>query len=190
MFSSAPRTEQNKTLIIVGSYHIGKEKIFLHLARDLGLKVYASSDKLRTLRALNLFPSSSLAEGAGKKWSFMDVFTSDMAAATVHVVPMNVIRADLLEAYLSQPQLKNFKRVVGFRPTGWAGNKPHHKVHTHRVTIHQVPYSEHSTFKELRDFIRVMAMLNVKRIMPTVNMGKRREMIAMFSDLVPNVSEF
>ncbi|SRR6266498_358372 len=96
-------------------------------------------------------------------------------------------------AYLESLQ-QTFKYVMAFRPTGWT-YKPNEgqKFSTSSTTeeilntrtpftidsirptystptcqIFGVPYSEHSSFRELAAFVM---SLNVKQIIPTVNIG-------------------
>ncbi len=73
-----------------------------------------------------------------------------------------------------------YSRLVVFKPTGWAGNSPHVE-HTPVATIHHVPYSEHSSFAELRAFVE---FVRPRRIIPTVNGASASEQIARFADLV------
>ena len=45
----------SKTLFLVGSYSIGKEKIFIEIAKQYGLKIFVPAYRLRTMRMLDLF---------------------------------------------------------------------------------------------------------------------------------------
>jgi DNA cross-link repair 1A protein len=64
--------------------------------------------------------------------------------------------------------------VVGFRPTGWTQQTATDKTRTRgrrrqlqkTVIMYEVPYSEHSSFSELRAFVH---WFNPGRIVPSVN---------------------
>lgn len=66
--------------------------------------------------------------------------------------------------------------MLAFKPTGWTFRNTFSSVHdikpiTHgAVTIFGVPYSEHSSFDELKMFING---LRPKHVIPTVNNGKK-----------------
>ena len=49
--------------------------------------------------------------------SFLDEFLTCLPRAMAQVVPMNHIRADRMRQYCGT--WKRYKRVIGFRPTGW-----------------------------------------------------------------------
>lgn len=65
----------SRTLIVCGSYTIGKEKVFQAISQHLNLKIYVSSDKLKILNCLDNSLSQSL--------------TIDKSQAQIHVLSMN-----------------------------------------------------------------------------------------------------
>ncbi|OWM80540.1 hypothetical protein CDL15_Pgr019820 [Punica granatum] len=107
---------QPRTLVVVGAYSIGKERVYLSISQALG----SLSNYLKTYK----------------------------------------------DQYVA---------LLAFRPTGWTfseavGNqldliRPTSKSN---ITIYGVPYSEHSSFTELREFVR---FLRPEKIIPTVNVG-------------------
>ncbi|CAG8497291.1 4312_t:CDS:2 [Paraglomus occultum] len=175
----------SKLLVVVGTYLIGKEKIFMGIAKALGSKIYVSAEKRRIL--------------ACQENKELDcLLTNDPCEACVHVASMTSIRPDLLVQYLDSLRPR-FSTVIGIRPTGWT-YKPlfEQPFHTTEVLLNTppvysdadirpayassvcqifgVPYSEHSSFRELAAFIM---SLNVKHIVPTVNVGTEKSCKAM-----------
>jgi len=49
---------------------------------------------------------------------------------------------------------------VAFRPTGWSKSTSISHNSSHTITIISVPYSEHSSFNELRTFINDVRLRN------------------------------
>ncbi|ODM91471.1 DNA cross-link repair 1A protein [Orchesella cincta] len=155
-----------KTLILCGSYLIGKERVYFTLAEAIGSKVFGNYDKRKILNAL-------------ENPKFSSLLASDENNAKIHVVPMFSISAKNLQEYLDKrPQFSN---IIGIKPSGWqfssAGSGCSVKTHYgDTVTVVGVPYSEHSSFSELREFV---TSLKPKKVQPTVNVGnakKRGEM--------------
>ncbi|KAJ3608101.1 hypothetical protein NHX12_025151 [Muraenolepis orangiensis] len=64
-----------RTLVVCGSYSVGKEKVFLALAEVLGSNICLSRDKYNTMCCLESEPIKKL-------------LTTDWKAAQVHVLPM------------------------------------------------------------------------------------------------------
>lgn len=105
-----------------------------------------------------------------------------------------------LAAYLDEYK-SHFSNIIAIRPTGWTYKPtesqrsemkqaplqdivkpPSDKFiltpsNTAKIKIYSVPYSEHSSFRELASFI---ASLDIGTIIPTVNLSKTQEMNAMF----------
>jgi len=175
---------KTSTLLLFGSYTIGKEKIFMSCAQSLNMRIYVEPRKFRILSALN-FSRAQMAR-----------FTTAKSEAQIWVVPMGHCTFQHLDEYLSDANSSSkglsggYSRVVAFRPTGWThnGNGPNKKgaptkkanglITTRRSgnkTIHGVPYSEHSSFSELVD---CLLCLRPKRIIPTVSVTSSEAQIA------------
>lgn len=152
---SAPQKGRWRTLILVATYGIGKERILTALRASLGHRIYARDDKLAKMAALGL-PELAPAE----------LFTDDAAATPVHVVPWGLpgetwpyFRPNFagLEEYRER---MGAERVVGIVPTGWTYEMKRspfsHRDKGPGCSVHLVPYSEHSSFDELREYVRFL----------------------------------
>lgn len=149
-------------LFLVATYVIGKEKILLEIARRCLRKVHVDARKLSVLRALGYEESG--------------VFTEDEGESDVHVVGWNVLgetwpyfRPNFVK--MSEMMFaKGYSRTVGFVPTGWTYEVKRDKFSVKSkdsFEIHLVPYSEHSNYDELREYVR---FLKPKRVVPTVGL--------------------
>jgi DNA cross-link repair 1A protein len=92
------------------------------------------------------------------------------------VVPLGHINLKKIDSYSSirtKAFNRDFDRVIGFRPTGWSlSSKGSGIVKTStkgNLTVHGVPYSEHSSFPELLD---CLDCLKPRKIVPTVSVSK------------------
>ncbi|KAL4712352.1 hypothetical protein ACJJTC_001513 [Scirpophaga incertulas] len=83
----------------------------------------------------------------------------------LHVVPMRDITHEKLRSYLDNLQ-GAFDEVVAFKLSGWEIGKS--SVEKDMVTIHSIPYSEHSSFSEM---IRFVKFLKPKQVVPTVDIA-------------------
>lgn len=149
-----------RTLFLFGTYTIGKEKVFLEAARALQAKVYVSKAKLRVLEAAGVSPE------------LRTLLTTDHMEARLHAVPLAWVRQDKMAAQLRHYRGR-FDTIVGFAPSGWQHQKDSGtaKARGRRrqkgtIITYQVPYSEHSSFSELREFVR---WFQPRRIIPSVN---------------------
>jgi len=177
---------RGRLLVVVGTYSIGKERICLGIARALNSKIYAPPSKQRIITALE-DPELN---------AFM---TDDPRAAQVHMTPLFEIRAETLDDYLKD-YFPHFTRAVGFRPSGWNYRAPASRFldapavatvlngdnwkstysmrdlvpqrgSSSRASCFGVPYSEHSSFRELTMFC---CALRIEKIVPTVNVGSAK----------------
>ncbi|KPI44830.1 DNA cross-link repair protein pso2/snm1 [Cyphellophora attinorum] len=178
---------RGRLLVVIGTYSIGKERICLGIAKALNSKIYAPPNKMKICRALE-----------DKELNAR--LTSRPQDASVHMQILFEIRAETLHEYLQQHRHHGFTRVVGFRPTGWNYKPPSHRFvenpvvdnilysegwkskfnmrdlvpqrgSTRESNCFGVPYSEHSSFRELTMFC---CALRIRKVVPTVNVGSAK----------------
>ncbi|ORX97188.1 DRMBL-domain-containing protein [Basidiobolus meristosporus CBS 931.73] len=162
--------ENPKVLIAVGTYLIGKERIVLGIANAIEKKIFGDARKRGTLSRL--------------EWpELQGLLTTEPACTNVHIVPMRSLNPGILGKYLKE-HAPHFNAIIGIRPTGWAfkGSGLHDiKPRTYgNISIYEVPYSEHSSYLELQEFVQI---IRPRKIIPTVNVHSeksRREMNEIF----------
>ncbi|XP_057957745.1 uncharacterized protein LOC131150797 isoform X2 [Malania oleifera] len=140
-----------KTLFLIGSYTIGKERLFLEVARVLRKKVYVTAAKMRLLECLGL-PEEDL------QW-----LTSNEQESHVHVVPMWTLASFRRLKHISNQYAARFSLIVAFSPTGWTFGKgkkspgPGRRWQQGTIIRYEVPYSEHCSFTELKEFVKFIS---------------------------------
>ncbi|KAL9056554.1 MAG: hypothetical protein Q9162_002837 [Coniocarpon cinnabarinum] len=184
--SETRKKPRGQLLVVVGTYSIGKERICLGIARALDSLIYAPPSKQRICAALH-------DQELNKR------LTSDPLAASVHMTPLFEIRAETLSEYL-ETYNGHFGRAVGFRPSGWNYRPPGSRSteaptvqqvlyspgwkstygmknlmpqrgSSNKASVYGVPYSEHSSFRELSMFV---CGLRIEKVIPTVNVGSAK----------------
>ncbi|KAI9775186.1 MAG: hypothetical protein M1839_001374 [Geoglossum umbratile] len=173
-----------RLLVIVGTYSIGKERICMGIARALNTKIYAPPNKQKICSCL-------------EDPSLNALLTTDPRKAQVHMTPLGEISTDALSDYLKSCS-PHFSHILGIRPSGWNYKPPrrsqnptiHDILHspawkspfgpgdllpqrgaTMQVASFAVPYSEHSSFRELAMFC---CGLHIVRVVPTVGVGSAK----------------
>ncbi|OAQ30266.1 DRMBL-domain-containing protein [Linnemannia elongata AG-77] len=181
--------EKNRIVICVGTYLIGKERVFKAIAKAINSKVYVQPHKLEIFKCL-------------EDPELMAMLTSDRHEAQVHLLHMGSdMSPEALQDYLDS-LAPTFVRLIAVRPTGWTftGNKKFTPANDNgpsstdmparsptslelrpsytsaTVKIYPVPYSEHSSFSELAGFCR---SLNIHKVIPTVGVGSEKGRHAM-----------
>lgn len=149
--------ENPKTIVLVGTYTIGKERILESISKECKCKVFAPIDKYEILSNLEL--------------EYFEIFTKNPQDTNIHLVSM----FDL--GWKKLLELKKFyqKDIIAIKPTGWSDKKDELNITSNKnYTMIECPYSEHSSFDELRDFIDVF---QPKEIIPTVNFNEKEKQI-------------
>ncbi|XP_025030451.1 DNA cross-link repair 1A protein isoform X2 [Python bivittatus] len=175
-------TVNPRTLVVCGTYSVGKEKVFLAIAEVLGSKASMSQEKYKTLQCLESATINSL-------------ITLNWNNTLLHLLPMMQINFKNLQNHLNKFS-ENFDHILAFKPTGWTYSdgccslsdiQPQTRGN---ITIYGIPYSEHSSFLEMKRFIQ---WLKPQKIVPTVNVGNwkaRHEMEKHFRDWKMEVAEW
>ncbi|GAN04923.1 DRMBL-domain-containing protein [Mucor ambiguus] len=189
MMNQNNKATASRVLIVVGTYTIGKERVFINIARMLKCKIYAPYKKKRILLCQEDDELKSM-------------LTNNPSEAQVHVVPLRDIRADIMSNYLKEHQA-HFTSLIGFKPTGWTFKSTSSQTsdmklaplseiiippadrtvqiepyyNRNDIKLYGVPYSEHSSFRELASFI---ASMSISHIIPTVNVSQMQAMSVYF----------
>ncbi|CAM6126062.1 unnamed protein product [Calypogeia fissa] len=150
------------TLFLISTYVIGKEKILTAVARRCNCLIYVTEKKLTILKRLDI--------------EDINVFTTDPAATNVHVVKWSFLgetwpyfRPNFVNMEKAMLEI-GYQKVVGFVPTGWTYELKKKTFSVRKkgpFEIHLVPYSEHSNYEELREYV---GFLRPKEIIPTVGL--------------------
>uniref|UniRef100_A0A0E0C6A3 DNA ligase (ATP) n=1 Tax=Oryza meridionalis TaxID=40149 RepID=A0A0E0C6A3_9ORYZ len=152
-----------RVLCLIATYVVGKERILLEVARRCGCKIHVDSRKMEILTLLGIGGEDG-------------VFTEDAAATDVHVTGWNILGETwpyFRPNFVKMKEImveRGYNKAVGFVPTGWMyeTKKEGFAVRTKdSLEIHLVPYSEHSSYDELRDYVK---FLHPKRVIPTVGL--------------------
>ncbi|KAK7340918.1 hypothetical protein VNO77_21636 [Canavalia gladiata] len=152
----------DRVLFLVATYVVGKERILLELARRFKRKIHVDARKMEVLRVLQCGESVE--------------FTEDGLETNIHVVRWNVLgetwpyfRPNFVRMKEIMTE-RGYSKVVGFVPTGWTYEVKRNRFAVRSkdsFQIHLVPYSEHSNYEELREYVK---FLKPKRVIPTVGL--------------------
>lgn len=200
------RPPEERPLVLVCAYSIGKERILLEIARRCGVRIGVDRRRMATLRKIDL-SKEELGHFVEEDWGRRDggdeedeekdelspsALTTATGDAPVRIVSMNTLgrnfpyfQPDWSSCDMAA-QAVGARGVLGILPTGWNYNKKKgafNVVENGNHAIHLVSYSEHSSFDELRSYVRFM---RPAALMPTVfsDNRDRSRIIGRFSDLV------
>ncbi|KAL7600259.1 hypothetical protein Lser_V15G23498 [Lactuca serriola] len=148
-----------RTLFLIGSYTIGKERVFMEVARVLRKKIHVTAAKMRILECLGMCKED------------MQLLTLDERESNIHVVPMWTLASFKRLKHASNTYKGRYSLIVAFSPTGWSFTKgkkstPGKRSQQGTIIRYEVPYSEHSSFTELKEFVKFISPEN---IIPSVN---------------------
>jgi DNA cross-link repair 1A protein len=219
-----------KTVFLFGAYGIGKERMYMSVAKALNCKVYVDNYRMETMMCYHDWPPEDRNRLTSNS-SETQIWVKDMS--DIKFQSMEQLRIELMKkseknipfvqksinALLALRNSSEQPRIVGFSPTGWSHKgssfssrdsastiftsqsesicfKPLEDNFKNIITsrhkdgnsIHSVPYSEHSSFAELVDFIRTFRyfgsfiipfcfltfLFRPKKVIPTVNCSEAK----------------
>lgn len=118
--------------VVIGLYSLGKESLLVDLAMEFKTWVEVDRERLETLRVLQL----------------PDVFTTDSGAGRIRVVNQSMINASNLMAW------NKLQSTIAILPT----SRPMVSCHPN---VYVVPYSDHSSYQELEDFVSALSPISL-----------------------------
>jgi len=150
-------------LYVFGTYTVGKEMVPLQAAQVLDTKMFSPDTK--RLKILNIAFRGNADE---------ELLSTTPMDSRVHVLSIRKLKHDLLEDYLKSNNSllgrKRYDKVVAFKCTGWSLARSLKDKDENlwkewkrrgktrgKVTIYNIPYSEHSSHKELEDFLSCLS---------------------------------
>ncbi|BBM99861.1 DNA cross-link repair 1A protein [Marchantia polymorpha subsp. ruderalis] len=160
-----------ETLFLIGTYTIGKERVFLEVGKVLQKKIYVGAAKMKLLECMDL-------SAEDLKW-----LTCNDQESFIHVVPLWSISSFKRMSSISRHYRGRYKLLVAFSPTGWSFGRGKKKTpgkrHQQGTMIrYDVPYSEHSSFCELKEFVKFIAPADIIPSVPGKSGTSADDMIA------------
>lgn len=137
--------------------------------KELNVNVYVNKDKY------DIYKTYSLPADIFNK------FSTDYEKCNFRVTSMNSVSLNGLKKISSFTS--KYDKIIGFQPTGWCydpKNKNNYiKKESGKVILYELPYSEHSSFTEIIDFIKT---IKYKAITPTVNLKTTVKQLKMLEE--------
>ncbi|XP_028110503.1 5' exonuclease Apollo-like isoform X1 [Camellia sinensis] len=162
--------------IIIGIDSLGKEDLLLHIAQALKIKIWVWPERLQIMHLLG----------------FHDIFTTKVSLTRVRAVPRYSFRIDTLEGLnMMRPTIGIMPSGLPWKPlegnTNVFGSSSRHSrsklstkvgshtdmhkpndnsrtVESYHEYIYTVPYSDHSCFAEIKEFVKLVQPTNLKGI--------------------------
>ncbi|CAB4058514.1 DCLRE1A [Lepeophtheirus salmonis] len=132
------------TIILVGTYTIGKERIFIAIAEALDKKYF--------------------------QWLLIRLEFLSVLDINVLEQRLDARNIEFLRKYRNKFKCTSLLSIV---PTGWTRESSSFKVNQKDKGIYllEVPYSEHSSYSELKRFVQYLNVDSAASVIPTVNIG-------------------
>ena len=118
---------EKRSLILVGTYSIGKERIVIELARRLSTKVFCSDHRKRAI--------IGCIDEADEEAELKGLLTTNPYDAQIHLVNLFALnKPGLLESHLAKFR-PHFNHIIGIKPTGWC-YKPRTSIPVNSLDLH------------------------------------------------------
>jgi len=161
-------------VVMVGAYTVGKERLVKAVAEEVDGRLWTPAARREVWRCL------------GDR-GLLDRLVEARAEARVQVIDTKLVSWGGLAHQLDRAG-GMFDRVLGIRPTGWTHGKGEGReaslaglaIQTRgQVSLLEVPYSEHSSYSELRRFVKFLRVKEASQVVATVNRRQAKEMEGM-----------
>ncbi|KEY65974.1 hypothetical protein S7711_06632 [Stachybotrys chartarum IBT 7711] len=183
---------RQRLLVICGTYSIGKERICVAIAKALGSKIFASPSKIRICKQLDDPELTALLTSDPLEAQVHMQMLMEIRAETLQEY-LNSYKPHFSRIVGLRPSGWNFRPANGKAITantapstiptqqvlhgkGWRTRFGYRDFVRQRGSTKEamcigVPYSEHSSFRELAMFVM---SLRIEKVIPTVNVGSEQ----------------
>ncbi len=174
-------------VFLVSTYKVGKEPVLFALSEALDTKVFVPEDKLRRLRCC--YPGSRVT-------AHFTACEADAGSCRVHVAvgPMSF---KTMTAQLRRAEDHGFRSIATVAATGWtfraksSGGLVKHQQHPaspDRIHMLSAPYSEHSSFTEVRALVSLTRPRHVQSIVD-VGAGEAAKVRTVLGDCMDQTTD-
>ncbi|KAG2378646.1 hypothetical protein C9374_008285 [Naegleria lovaniensis] len=123
------------TRILIAVDHLGKEELLIALAKTFETLIVVPEERLELLECMNdIIP--------------VQLFTHNPEKGRIIVKSKKEVSFNSIMFYR-----KSYPKVVGIIPSGWSTKQLKEVKHSDSPLIYRVPYSLHSSYKELIEFV-------------------------------------
>lgn len=140
--------------------------------KEFNVKMYVNKYRYEVIKTFNL--SKDL----------MNLFTTDINSANCRITSMNNVGMNGLTKMAQY--IHKYDKIIGFAPTGWCYDKNNKNIYNmktsgDKVICYELPYSEHSSFPELIEFL---SKIRYNSIIPTVNCRNTKSQLELIQKYV------
>ena len=189
---SKKKSPKQRLLVICGTYSIGKERICVAIAKALNSKIFASPAKIKICKQLGMPELTELLTSNPLEAQVHMQMLMEIRAETLQEY-LNSYKPHFSRIVGFRPSGWNFRPANGkgvgantapssiptqqiLHGKGWRTRFGHRDLVAQRGSTSEsmcfgVPYSEHSSFRELAMFVMG---LRIEKIVPTVNVGSEQ----------------
>eukprot|EP01053_Blabericola_migrator_P004271 Blabericola_migrator_1__4270@NODE_2308_length_2961_cov_146_284727_g1445_i0_p1_GENE_NODE_2308_length_2961_cov_146_284727_g1445_i0NODE_2308_length_2961_cov_146_284727_g1445_i0_p1_ORF_typecomplete_len456_score57_71DRMBL/PF07522_14/1_6e18Lactamase_B_2/PF12706_7/0_0003Lactamase_B_2/PF12706_7/8_8e03Lactamase_B_2/PF12706_7/2_9e02RMMBL/PF07521_12/0_00014_NODE_2308_length_2961_cov_146_284727_g1445_i09452312 len=188
----------SKTLCIVSTYNIGKEKVVQTLCDVLASNAIVETSKVeRLVLAHSSVPFKTWSEFSGLEsvyisdWTGVGTSPQEMFGRGGNPWTRFEALYEKVNSRIGSPG-RPFTRLAAFHATGWTWSQkvrrafqtnsmdPHLVSNDGRFMLYNIPYSEHSSYSEILEFLKAIKPV---KIIPTVGDGeKQMKILDAFQD--------
>ncbi|EAX84063.1 DNA repair metallo-beta-lactamase family protein [Trichomonas vaginalis G3] len=154
---------KSNTLTLIGTYTLGKEELVLAISNKLSIPIYAPKDRYKGI--VEMIKCGYCSESC---------FTNDPTKTRVYLVPIMDCNSVSASVWAKQ---NGYSSVCAIAATGWSGKAGWKNPQITyqgpiKVTLYEVPYSDHSSPQELLNFVKVV---KPKKLVSTTSRSQKEE---------------
>lgn len=140
--------------------------------KEFNVKIYVNKYRYEIIKTFNL------------PQELFNLFTTNINSTNCRITSMNNVGMNGLIKMSSY--IHKYNKIIGFVPTGWCYDKNNKNIFNmknsgDKVICYELPYSEHSSFPELIDFLN---KINYNSIIPTVSCRTTKNQLELIGKYV------